>query len=78
MPARPPPEPALKKFGDNVRAKREALALSQEKLAELAELDRTYISSVERGIRNISLLSILRIAKALKTTAASLCGGLDR
>ena len=76
MPARPPTDPTLKKFGDNVRALRESQSLSQEQLAERADLDRTYISSVERGVRNLSLLSILRIAKALKTTAASLCGGI--
>jgi len=74
----PPPEPALRKFGANVRAKRDAKKLSQEKLAEFADLDRTYISSVERGLRNISILSVARIAKALKTTAAELCAGIDR
>lgn len=74
----PAPEPALKKFGANVRAKREAKEFSQEKLAELADLDRTYISSVERGVRNISMLSVLRIAKALKSSASELCGGIDR
>jgi transcriptional regulator with XRE-family HTH domain len=74
----PVPEPVLKKFGANVRAKRESKELSQEKLAELADLDRTYISSVERGARNISMLSVVRIAKALKSSAADLCGGIDR
>lgn len=74
----PVPEPALKKFGANVRAKRDAKDLSQEKLAELADLDRTYISSVERGGRNISILSVIRIAKALKTSASELCEGIDR
>ena len=70
-------EPALKKFGANVRARREAKELSQEKLAELADLDRTYISSVERGLRNISILSVVRIAKALKISASGLCEGID-
>ncbi len=77
MPARPSPDTTLKKFGDNVRSRRESQSLTQEKLAEIADLDRTYISSVERGARNISLQSIVRLAKALKTTAASLCGGID-
>lgn len=74
----PPPEPALKRFGASVRAKRDAKELSQEKLAELADLDRTYISSVERGARNISMLSVVRIAKALRTTVSELCEGIDR
>jgi transcriptional regulator with XRE-family HTH domain len=74
MPAR---EPVLKKFGGNVRGKREARNLSQEALAELADLDRTYIGGIERGERNPTLLSILRIAKALKTSIAELCKGID-
>lgn len=67
---------ALRKFGENVRTRREALDLSQEQLAERAELDRTYISGVERGVRNLSLLNVVRIAKALKATASDLCGGV--
>ncbi len=55
-----------KQFGDAVRKERQRLGLSQEKLAFAAGLDRTYISSVERGERNISLVNIHKIAKALK------------
>jgi transcriptional regulator with XRE-family HTH domain len=74
----PAQSPVLRRFGDNIRAKREARAISQEQLAELADLDRTYISGVERGVRNLSLLSAFKIAKALKTTVADLCGGIER
>ncbi|HRJ02745.1 MAG TPA: helix-turn-helix transcriptional regulator [Hyphomonas sp.] len=73
----PVKDPTLRKFGDNVRARREALDLSQEQLAERAELDRTYISGVERGVRNLSLNSVVRIAKALKTSASELCEGIS-
>lgn len=73
MPAK---EPALRKFGDNVRSRREAQDLSQEQLAERADLDRTYISGVERGVRNLSLNNVVRIAKALKTSASELCEGV--
>ena len=66
----------LKKFGDNVRSRREAQDLSQEQLAERADLDRTYISGVERGVRNLSLLSVVRLAKALKASASDLCEGV--
>lgn len=52
-------------FGDKIRAIRLSKDLSQEKLAELADLDRTYISGVERGIRNISLVNICQLANAL-------------
>ncbi len=58
--------PIFKQFGDVVRKKRKRLGMSQEELAFEANLDRTYISSVERGHRNVSLLNIHRIAKALK------------
>jgi transcriptional regulator with XRE-family HTH domain len=69
---------ALKRFGANVRARREARELSQEAVAEIADLDRTYVGGLERGERNATLGSILRIAKALKTSAADLCEGIDR
>lgn len=52
-------------FGKIVRSKRLALMLSQEALAELAGLHFTYVSSVERGERNISLSNIAKLAKAL-------------
>lgn len=57
--------PLQESFGKIVREKRLALKLSQEKLAELSELHFTYISSVERGERNISLSNIAKIARAL-------------
>jgi transcriptional regulator with XRE-family HTH domain len=76
MPA--PREPILKRFGQNVRKRREAREISQEALAEIADLDRTYIGGVERGERNATLVTTLRIAKALKTTVADLCEGIDK
>jgi transcriptional regulator with XRE-family HTH domain len=51
---------------------RQQTGISQEKLAEKAGLHRTYVSSVERGKRNISIENIERLAKALGTTMASL------
>jgi transcriptional regulator with XRE-family HTH domain len=54
------------KFGANVRARRERLGIPQDELAARASLHRTYIGSVERGERNISLANILRLASALK------------
>ena len=52
-------------FGKRVRALREARGHSQEDLANLARLHRTYVGGVERGERNVSLLNIWRIADAL-------------
>lgn len=53
------------KFGLNVQKYRLKLGISQEELAELSGLHRTYISSVERGKRSISLNNIEKIAYAL-------------
>jgi len=71
-------DPVLKRFGANVRTQREARNFSQERLAELADLDRTYIGGIERGERNLGLLNVVRVAKALKTSVAGLCAGIDR
>lgn len=63
-------------FGERVRTLRTKKSISQEKLADLAELDRTYISGVERGVRNISLLNIVKIADALEVNPSDLLKGL--
>lgn len=62
----------LRRFGENVRRNRVSEGLSQEALADLSGLHRTYIGGVERGQRNISLVNIVRIAKALNMTPADL------
>ena len=69
--------PSLKALGQNLRRQREKGEFTQEKLGELAELDPTYISGIERGIRNPSVLSLLRIARALGVTVARLVEGVD-
>jgi transcriptional regulator with XRE-family HTH domain len=63
---------ARKTFAANLRAHRTSLGLSQEDLAEKASLHRTYIGSVERGERNISIDSMERIARALGTSLIEL------
>jgi len=60
------------KFGKRVQQLRTAEGLSQEKLALEADLDRTYLGSVERGERNISLLNIIKIADALNIEPSEL------
>lgn len=55
----------LDKFGKRVRDERLQRGLSQEELAEKAELHRTYIGMIERGEKNITLINIEKIAKAL-------------
>ncbi len=55
----------LSNIGNNLRAFRKRLGISQEHLAELAELHRTYIGAVERGEKNISAKNIEKIASVL-------------
>jgi transcriptional regulator with XRE-family HTH domain len=59
------PEPLLVAFGAAVRELRERRGLSQEALAQGAELQRTYVNEVERGRRNVTLLNVGRLAEAL-------------
>jgi transcriptional regulator with XRE-family HTH domain len=59
-------------FAANLRALRRAQDMSQEALADAAGLSRTYVSSVERGERNIAIDNIGRLAEALGTSAMAL------
>lgn len=63
-------------FGTNLRALREAAELTQQQLAEIADLHTNYVSSVERGERNLSLVNIVRLAIALQVSPAMLIGTL--
>ena len=67
----------LRAFGSAVRRRREALELSQERLAEVSELHRTYIGGIERGERNAGLVNITRLAVALDTSVADLLQDVD-
>jgi transcriptional regulator with XRE-family HTH domain len=58
----------LNSFGKKLQKLRTDRNLSQEKLAEIGGFDRTYISLLERGVRNPSLVNIFRLAKALNIT----------
>ena len=67
----------LAAFGKNVRSAREKKELTQEKLAEIADLDPTYVSGIERGLRNPGIRNVAKIAKALGLTTAALCEGVN-
>lgn len=62
----------LEKIGNRIRELRLDADLSQEKLSFACELDRTYIGSVERGERNISVINLRKIAQALNIEVSAL------
>jgi transcriptional regulator with XRE-family HTH domain len=67
----------LRKFGLNVSRVRETRGLSQDKLAEKADIDRTYLSGIERGVRNPGIKTVIRLSKALDVGLEKLCEGLE-
>lgn len=62
----------LQQFGERLKELRLTRGLSQEALAEKADLDRSYVGAVERGERNISLVNILKLADALSVDIVQL------
>ena len=62
----------LRHLGDRIRDVRMARQLTQAELADLCELHRTFIGSVERGERNVSILNLRTIARALRVELAEL------
>ena len=67
-----------KAFGERVRALRQAANLSQEELAEACGLHRTYVGAIERGERNISLLNIIALSRALRIKPSSLLEDVEQ
>jgi transcriptional regulator with XRE-family HTH domain len=68
----------LRAFGQALRARREALALSQEELGFRSQVHRTYISELERGVKNPSLTTLEKLAVALQTTKGTLVRDAER
>ena len=67
----------LSKFGQMIVERRRALGISQEELAHRADLDRTYVSGLERGVRNPSLTAVVKVAQGLGITTDKLLQGLE-
>jgi XRE family transcriptional regulator, regulator of sulfur utilization len=63
-------------LGENIRTERKRAGLSQEKLAEKSELHPVYLGRVERGEENVSIDSLMRIAKAMKLSIQDLVSGV--
>lgn len=64
---------AVKRFGKQVKMFRQGKGWTQEMLADELEVDRSYVSSLERGVRNPTLKTIARIAYIFKITISQLC-----
>lgn len=60
------------RFGKAVRQKRHRLGVSQEAFADLCGLDRTYVGGIERGERNVALVNVEKIARALRISLSEL------
>jgi transcriptional regulator with XRE-family HTH domain len=73
----PKRDSVLLKLGSNLRKRREHLDISQETLAEKAGLDQTYISGIERGLRNPGIKNVAKLAKALGFSTSELCKGVE-
>lgn len=72
MPPRDQSAAFARAFGDALREAREKAELSQEGLGFEAEVDRTYVSGIERGVRNPTLRSVLKICQALGVRPSAL------
>ncbi len=70
-------ESILAAVGKTIAERRRDLGFSQEDLAEEAGLHRTYVGSVERGEKNVSLINLVKIAAALRIPLSRLLDGLD-
>lgn len=64
-------------LGSRIRALRKRAGISQEALADLAKLDRTYIGGIERGERNPSFDNLMKVARALGVSISILLQGVD-
>ncbi|HXR46610.1 MAG TPA: helix-turn-helix transcriptional regulator [Candidatus Limnocylindrales bacterium] len=73
----PKHDPVLRSLGQSVAKHRRAKDLTQEALAEKASLDRTYLSDIERGVRNPGIKNVVLIAKALGITPSKLLEGVN-
>lgn len=65
---------ALSRLGDAIRARRHALKISQEALADASGINRTHMGEVERGKRNVSMVAAMAVASALGCSLSELAG----
>jgi len=65
-----------KELGKRIRQRRKEIGVSQEELALLADIDRSYVSGIERGARNVSFAILCRLCLAMRCDVAALTAGL--
>lgn len=68
----------LIELGDQIRESRKAKGLSQEQLALHAEIDRSYVGGIERGERNVSFLTLVKIAICLECDVSKFVKGIPK
>lgn len=68
----------LVELGEHIRDARKAKGLSQEQLALQAEIDRSYVGGIERGERNVSFLTLVKIAICLDCDVSKFTKGIPR
>lgn len=68
----------LSQIGNRIRELRKKTGMSQEQLAAKADLDRTYVGGIERGERNVSMLNLEKICKALKIDVPNFFKGMTK
>lgn len=64
--------PYLRRVGGRIKRRREERGLTQDQVAERSGVSRVYLSGIERGIRNLTVLHLTRIARVLRTSPGSL------
>jgi transcriptional regulator with XRE-family HTH domain len=69
-------DPLLRELGKRIRARRKAMGWSQEELALVADIDRSYVGGVERGERNLTFTMLCRLCEAMRCDVAALTVGL--
>jgi ribosome-binding protein aMBF1 (putative translation factor) len=71
-------EAVQKALGERIRELRSKRGWSQEEFADICELHRTYMGSIERGERNLTIVSVLTVARHLDLTLSQLLSGLEK
>jgi transcriptional regulator with XRE-family HTH domain len=67
----------LKELGERLQKRRQELGLSQEELCERIEMNRTYLSDIERGLGNVSILLLFKLSKALRIELSQLLKNIE-